>query len=251
MKVLQLITIPLAGVVVTLSAWGLFESAEPQSGRELTEVTRGGATWLDDARVNSPKSRRGRKRDVQAVRRQIERGANGTYIGDVLIEHDSALARWPDRVAKPLTVWVQNDPALEGWDPAFETEVRTAFDEWVATDIPMRFRFVADSAAAEVHVTWVDRFHEPISGKTRWARDSRWWIVDGNITIALRHSSGPMLSAAAIHAIALHEVGHLLGLDHSQNPENIMTPRVRVKALSEADRATMRLLYSLPPGTVR
>ena len=251
MKSLQLISVPLASVVVTLAAWGLFQSVEPSEAGGLTEVTRGGATWLDDGRTNSPGSRRGRKRDVQEVRRQLERGAYGTYIGDVLIEHDSALARWPDRVSKPLRVWVQNDPALEGWNPEFETQVRTAFDEWVETGIPMRFRFVADSADAEVQVTWVDRFHEPISGKTRWARDSRWWIVDGNITIALRHSSGPMLSGSAIHAIALHEVGHLLGLDHSQNPENIMTPRVRVKSLSDADRATMRLLYSLPPGTVR
>jgi hypothetical protein len=250
MKSLQLITIPLAAIVVTLSAWGLFESVDSYDGQGLTEVTRG-ATWVDDARNNSAASRRGRKRVVQEVRRQLELGATGTYIADVLIEHDSALARWPERVVKPLTVWIQSDPALEGWNPGFEEQVRTAFDEWVAVDIPMRFRFVADSVNAEVHVTWVDRFHEPISGKTRWARDSRWWIVDGNITIALRHSSGPMLSGDAIHAIALHEVGHLLGLDHSQNPENIMTPRVRVKALSDADRATMRLLYSLPPGTVR
>jgi hypothetical protein len=250
MKALQLITMPLAAAVVTLSAWGLYASVDRQGARGLTEVTRG-ATWVDDARATASASRRGRKRDVQAVRRQLERGASGTYIADVLIEHDSALARWPDRVAKPLRVWIQPDPALEGWNPEFEGQVRSAFGEWVAIGIPMRFRFVADSADAEVMVTWVDRFNEPISGKTRWARDSRWWIVDGNITIALRHSSGPMLSAAAIHAIALHEVGHLLGLDHSQDPENIMTPRVRVKTLSEADRATMRLLYSLPPGTVR
>ena len=249
MKSQQLISIPLSAMVVTLAAWGLFESVEVQDGRGLTEITRG-ATWVDEGRATSG-SRRARKRDVQAVRRQLERGASGTYIADVLIEHDSALARWPERVAKPLRVWIQPDPALEGWQPEFEQQVRAAFDEWVAVDIPMRFRFVADSADAEVHVSWVDRFNEPISGKTRWARDGRWWIVDGNITIALRHSSGPMLSAAAIHAIALHEVGHLLGLDHSQNPENIMTPRVRVKSLSDADRATMRLLYSLPPGTVR
>lgn len=249
MKSLQLIPVPLAAVVVTLAAWGLFESAGP-SRPDLTEVTRS-ATWVDDSRNNSPASHRGRKRDVAEVRRKIEEGASGTYISDVLIEHDSALARWTDRVVEPLRVWVENDPALEGWNPEFEGQVRAAFEAWATVDIPMRFRFVRDSADAEVHVTWVERFHEPISGKTRWARDSRWWIVDGNITIALFHNTGPMLSATAIHAIALHEVGHLLGLDHSQDPDNIMTPRVRVKTLSDADRATMRLLYSLPPGAVR
>jgi hypothetical protein len=30
-----------------------------------------------------------------------------------------------------------------------------------------------------------------------------------------------------------------------------MTPRVRVRELSNADRSTMKLLYTLPPGPVR
>jgi len=30
-----------------------------------------------------------------------------------------------------------------------------------------------------------------------------------------------------------------------------MTPKVRVKELSDADRATARLLYTLPPGKVK
>jgi len=248
MKRLQLISVTCASAVVALLATGLRHAAlTPRPG--LTEVTRG-ATWIDDAK-SSPGSRRGRKRDVEEVRRRLEQGATGTYISDVLFEHDSALARWPDRVERPLRVWIDADPPLEGWNLDFEGQVRAAFAAWTETDIPVRFVFVADSADADVDVRWVDRFDEPISGKTRWARDSRWWIVDGSITIALHHNSGPTLSATAIHAIALHEVGHLLGLDHSRNPENIMTPRVRVKALSDEDRATMRLLYTLPPGTVR
>ena len=215
----------------------------------LTEVTRS-ATWVDDSKT-TPASRRGRKRDVAEVRRKLEQGANGTYIADVLVEHDSALARWRDRVDEPLRVWIDTAPPLEGWNADLVNQVRTAFEAWTETGIPIRFEFVADSAGADVDVTWVDRFDEPISGKTRWARDNRWWIVDGSITLALHHNSGPVLSSTAIHAIALHEVGHLLGLDHSRNIDNIMTPRVRVKTLSDEDRATMKLLYTLPPGAVR
>ena len=248
MKRLQLISVTCASAMVALLATGLRHGAlAPRPA--LTEVTRS-ATWVDDAK-GPASSRRARKRDVQEVRRKLEQGAIGTYITDVLVEHDSALARWPDRVEKPLRVWVDPAPALEGWNTEFEGQVRRAFEAWIETGIPMRFTFVADSSEADVDVTWVDRFDEPISGKTRWARDNRWWIVDGSITIALHHSSGSTLGPTAIHAIALHEVGHLLGLDHSRNPDNIMTPRVRVKALSDEDRATMRLLYTLSPGTVR
>jgi predicted Zn-dependent protease len=83
-----------------------------------------------------------------------------------------------------------------------------------------------------------------------WARDENWWIVDANIVIALHHNHGEALDPSAIRAIALHEVGHLLGLDHTADTTNIMTPRVRVRDLSAADRATVKLLYSLPPGPV-
>jgi hypothetical protein len=248
-----MVSVPLATAVVILAAWGLHIEALPASRRDLTEVTRSAALApnIDEPRANANPGRRGRKPNVQEVRRQIELGASGTYIGDVLLEHDSSLARWPERIEKPLRVWIQPDPALDGWNPDFTERVRAAFQAWADTNIPVRFRFVQDSSHADVRVGWVDRFREPISGKTRWARDTRWWIVDGEITIALHHNTGPTLSASAIHAIALHEVGHLLGLDHSVDQTNIMTPRVRVKSLSEADRATMRLLYSLPPGAVR
>ena len=74
---------------------------------------------------------------------------------------------------------------------------------------------------------------------------------DANIAIALHHNHGEPLDASAVRAIALHEVGHLLGLDHCSDTTNIMTPRVRVRELSEADKATMRLIYALPPGSVK
>ena len=189
--------------------------------------------------------------DRAEVRRRIREAGSGTYIDDILLDHDSALARWPDRAGHPLTVWVQPEPAVWDFDPAFVGQVRSAFAEWEATGIPVRFTMVRDSSAADVHVTWIDHFAEPISGKTVWSRDDDWWIVDAQITLAVHHLGGEALDPAAMHAIALHEVGHLIGLDHTRDASTIMTPRVHVRALTAADRATARLLYSLPPGAVR
>src|SRR5256885_625457 len=68
---------------------------------------------------------------------------------------------------------------------------------------------------------------------------------------AVRRHQGEVLDEEAMRAMALHEIGHLLGLDHTQDATSIMAPKVRVRDLSAADRATVRLLYSLPPGPVR
>jgi hypothetical protein len=149
------------------------------------------------------------------VRRRLASNEEGTYIGELLLE------------------------------------VRVAFETWQNAGIPMRFTFVRDSVGADVHVTWIDRFTDPISGKTLWSRDDRWWIVDADITLALHHKDGDPLDAQQTRAIALHEIGHLLGLDHTTDPTNIMAPRVRVRDLSLADRATAQLLYSVPAGKVR
>jgi hypothetical protein len=192
-----------------------------------------------------------KSRDVLDVRRRIQLGETGTYIGEILGERDSALARWPERVEQPVRVWVGANPTIEGWDPSYPERVRDAFDQWANLGIPVKFTFVRDSTDADVHVSWIDHFDSPISGKTIWARDSKWWIVTANITLALHHNAGELLDPKAIHAIALHEVGHLLGLDHTADTANIMTARVRVRDLSEADRNTMKLLYSLPPGSVK
>ena len=129
--------------------------------------------------------------------------------------------------------------------------MRAAFDEWTGLDIPVRFVFVTDSAQSDVRVSWIDHFDTAISGKTLWARDRSWWIVNANITLALHHNGGEPLDDSAVKAISLHEVGHLLGLDHTLDTSNIMTARVRVRDLSSADRATMELLYTLPPGSVK
>jgi hypothetical protein len=191
------------------------------------------------------------KRDVEEIRKRIMLSDKGTYIDEMLLERDSSLARWPERIATPIRVWVGSAPTLGGWDAQFPDKVRDAFSEWSALGIPVKFTFVRDSADADVHVTWVDHFDTPISGKTLWARDRNWWIVSGNITLALHHNGGEALDQRAIHAIALHEVGHLLGLDHTLDTSNIMTAKVRVRELSDADRATIKLLYELPPGSVK
>jgi predicted Zn-dependent protease len=146
---------------------------------------------------------------------------------------------------------VQPQSNICDFSSAFVQEVRNAFDEWDGLRLPVRFAFVDDSSDAKIHVTWIDHFSQPISGRTRWARDDDWSITDANITLAVHHSSGDLLDDDAVRAMALHEIGHLLGLDHTTDSASVMAARVRVRQLSDADRATVRLIYTLPAGPVR
>ncbi len=185
------------------------------------------------------------------MRRRIAAGASGTYMNQLLLARDSVLTRWPNRLLTPLRVWVGDGGVHEGWDTLFPTLVRDAFEEWSQSDVPIRFTYVRDSASADVRVRFVPSFSEGISGRTIWSRDSTWWLVGANIELALTHSGGQPMNRDQMSAIALHEVGHLLGLDHVDDASHIMAPRVRVRTLSDADRATVRLLYSVPAGSLR
>ena len=207
---------------------------------------------LDDAGDAAPAFDGRSSREREEVRLALRQGENGTYINELLLDHDSSLARWPDRRRNPLKVWIQPTAGIGDWEEWHPVQVRAAFEKWMeTTDIPVRFTFVKDSSRADIHVGFVHSFDEPISGKTVWARDEKWWIVDADLSIAVHYSTGEPLDQSAVFAITLHEVGHLLGLDHCSDPNNIMSPRVRVRELSAADRATAQLLYRLPPGAVR
>jgi hypothetical protein len=233
----------LARLVILLAMFPV--SAAVRSAPTRTNVASGGLV----ARELSPGEATARAR--AAVRRQLTERGRGTYIGEMLAERDSALARWHDLRGVPLTVWIQPTADIPEWRPEYVSRVRDAFLSWDALHLPVRFAFTADSASADVHVNFIDHFEEPISGRTKWARDDEWWIIDADIVLAVHHRTGHALDDEAMKAMALHESGHLLGLDHTEDPTSIMAPRVRVRALSPADKATVRLLYTLPPGGVR
>lgn len=193
--------------------------------------------------------------DPLLLRQRIAQLADGTYIDELLAARDSALARWPERTLRPLRVWVGVRNAAitmpDDWNEAFISAVQSAFNAWSDTGIPVRFSFVADSTTANVHVSFVESFPTGISGKTVWSRNEHWWLLSGNIELGMSHPNGGTVTPEQMYAIALHEVGHLLGLDHSGSSDNIMAAQVRARDLSPADRATVRALYSVPAGSLR
>lgn len=218
---------------------------------DVTRSPRPARTALPSLAEPTPRRGADARLPVMMRRRVIAAGARGTYVHEVLIERDSAIARWPDHVDRPLRVYVGDGGALDGWNADYVSAVRDAFDRWSRTGIPVRFTFVVDPALADISVEFRDRFAEGISGKTIWSRDDDHWLQSADIQLALTHPAGGFVSVGQMRAIALHEVGHLLGLDHTTSADHIMSPRIRVRDLSDGDQATVRLLYSVPAGSLR
>lgn len=192
-------------------------------------------------------------RDDAAVRRALQLGEGSSWIDDLLRDGDSTLARWPDRSTRPITVWVQPSDAVAGGRAEYAGYVRDAFGAWELVGLPLRFAFTDDSVGAQVRVSWADRLNvEERIGDTKRIHDQHWWVLDGEITLATHTVAGRLLEPRTIRTAALHEVGHVLGLPHTQDTTSIMAARAYgVTALSPRDLATVRLLYSLPPGRVR
>jgi predicted Zn-dependent protease len=86
---------------------------------------------------------------------------------------------------------------------------------------------------------------------TRKLRDQHGWIHAAELTIATHDPLGRRLPAETVAGTARHEIGHALGLGHSPARTDVMYPESRTTVISAVDRATLRLLYILPPGPVK
>jgi predicted Zn-dependent protease len=151
--------------------------------------------------------------------------------------------RWPDRTFDAVRVWIQPTSSLANWRPTNVDAARDAFSAWSVVEIGVPFIFVPDSTRAEVRVRWVDRFDRPISGHTVADHDGSLFITSATLDLAVHHHSGAVLEVAEMRALALHEVGHVLGIEHLADSTAVMAPAVRVRSLTAADRAAARRLY--------
>ena len=190
-------------------------------------------------------------RNPADVRRRLADGAQRTYILDMLASQDSVLFRWPENAG--LRVWIQSDPHVRDWWIGYVQSARDVFLEWETAGIPLRFTFPNDSADAEIVLRWIDRFppDELRIGKTRRLADQNAWVTHADVVVALHDRDGDAFPPGEISEILRHEIGHALGLGHSRNRATIMYPENTQLDLTDLDRETLHLLYTLPPGKVK
>lgn len=194
------------------------------------------------------------KDSLRAARTRLLRAIaeRDTYLPAMLTASDSVLRHWPARVDVPIRVYLPEEPAVPGYTVPMAQAVENAFTRWERVGgIPVSFSVVYDSVGADVQVRWIKAFDIQRSGQADIVWDRQGWVVRGTLTLATHTPGGQPLTPDALNTVALHEIGHLLGLGHSDDPHDVMYPSTEVHDLTLRDRQTAQLLYALPPGSLR
>jgi Matrixin len=175
--------------------------------------------------------------------------ADRHYLDSLFNGTDSIVRHWPVGIEAIGVAIVPGGPS--GFLPEMVSEVRQALDAWSPAAAGLRFLEQDDTTGAAMVVRWADSLESDRAGATDVTWDQAGRIIRVAVYLTTRSpSTGRPFAPETRRAIALHELGHALGLPHSTHLQDVMYPIATATALSDRDRFSLRLLYELPTGWI-
>ncbi len=157
------------------------------------------------------------------------------------------------RWTTPVTTLVVHVPAPDFESPAEAARLQSAaaagIRAWNGQPFPVRVE-TRPTEDAHFAVRWVRTLDGDAVGvaRTRWSAESG--LVVTSVDLATRNPFAPerSIDPEGVRLTAAHEMGHALGLPHSDSERDVMYPRNTASSLTARDYRSMESLYLFPDG---
>lgn len=183
---------------------------------------------------------------IQIGRSNLSSVVANSYIRGVIAQGD--ITRWNTSYL-PLNVYIQT----QGVPAEYIVQLKRAYKNWqTATDGEVTFALVNSPDDADLKCVFTkdipDTSEDTVGVHQFQYRGDE--IADSTIHFRFTDKYGRQFSSDLFYTIALHEIGHSLGLaGHSSNPNDLMYPvsTARNTGFSKRDLTTFKLLYKIIP----